>query len=921
MKAPLRLSVPPRPPLPSSSSSTLRVYPNPYTPSSTKLLPFSPSPTPTPSKRPRAKPWLPWLCTFLHLSSLYSLNSWLQSSPPTLPLAPFTFLVLLISAIATAFQHRQTQRNRPLTSPQLAALLANGSLLALVFLLRSHGLRSCGPMETILAEFAGGLAGKALVEFSLGKTSDRGRKVRGLIALITGLFLISQGWDRAACFPLGAFKLMKIFDKPAFCIRVVPMMAPLAAGFMGSLEKSSANRSSMKHIGKKRVRVISLAIASAMVFPFAIFKLALMGADFYPEFLGISMVWPLISTVSFGGVLSFYHESYCEEKLLMPTLSPKLFFITMCSTFVLELVFGLELSLLGFLFCAFILWISVRDLGSPSGWMAYSILESDSSDAFSSLVKNPLHHVLSERKSRKIAMFLLINTGFMAVEFIYGFMSNSLGLISDACHMLFDCAALAIGLYASYISRLPANGKFNYGYGRFEVLSGYVNAVFLVLVGSLIVLESFERILDPQEISTESLLLVSVGGLLVNIVGLIFFHEEHHHGHAHSGGGGCSHSHSHENHHHLSHFDSHDSGSHNHSHTCTIKSAPCSPGSHGFRKSEENGLNARDHSHPNHEDGHIDPGQCQHGTPHDHSCSDHNCVEDHTERSHDHNCDGHKHSHKGGLIAHEQCEVVLPSHEHGKHSPSCAHDHLIPGKHGHQGDKRDCFGERKQVEIVSLHHHGGDAHEHHRHFEQNHIHSHSHLEHGHFHSEDSHSHSHLEHSHSHLGHGNSADEPHGDISQHKSKDHHHIDHNMEGIFLHVLADTLGSVGVVISTLLIKYKGWLIADPACSIFISILIISSVIPLLRNAAEMLLQRVPRFNANDMKQALEGIQKLQGVHDCQNMHVWSFTNKEVVGTLHLHVSADSDKTLIRGQVAHLLHDAGIKDLMLQMEYVGDS
>ncbi|CAH2079932.1 unnamed protein product [Thlaspi arvense] len=45
----------------------------------------------------------------------------------------------------------------------------------------------------------------------------------------------------------------------------------------------------------------------------------------------------------------------------------------------------------------------------------------------------------------------------MVVEFVAGFMSNSLGLISDACHMLFDCAALAIGLYASYISRLPAN--------------------------------------------------------------------------------------------------------------------------------------------------------------------------------------------------------------------------------------------------------------------------------------------------------------------------------------------------------------------------------------------------------------------------------------------------------------------------------
>jgi hypothetical protein len=59
--------------------------------------------------------------------------------------------------------------------------------------------------------------------------------------------------------------------------------------------------------------------------------------------------------------------------------------------------------------------------------------------------------------------------------------------------MLFDCAALAIGLYTSYIARLPANGMYTFGRGRFEVLSGYVNAVFLVLVGVLIVLDRERR--------------------------------------------------------------------------------------------------------------------------------------------------------------------------------------------------------------------------------------------------------------------------------------------------------------------------------------------------------------------------------------------------------------------------------------------
>lgn len=61
---------------------------------------------------------------------------------------------------------------------------------------------------------------------------------------------------------------------------------------------------------------------------------------------------------------------------------------------------------------------------------------------------------------------------------------------------------------------------------------------------------------------------------------------------------------------------------------------------------------------------------------------------------------------------------------------------------------------------------------------------------------------------------------------------------MKGVFLHVLADTLGSVGVIISSLLIQYYGWLIADPICSLFIAVLVFSSVIPLLRDSTHALL-----------------------------------------------------------------------------------
>ncbi len=51
-----------------------------------------------------------------------------------------------------------------------------------------------------------------------------------------------------------------------------------------------------------------------------------------------------------------------------------------------------------------------------------------------------------------------------------------------------------------------------YSYGRVEILSGYINAIFLIFVGFFVLMESVERLLDPPKIETEKLMLVSVLG-------------------------------------------------------------------------------------------------------------------------------------------------------------------------------------------------------------------------------------------------------------------------------------------------------------------------------------------------------------------------------------------------------------------------
>ncbi|KAH9261850.1 hypothetical protein BASA81_000506 [Batrachochytrium salamandrivorans] len=262
------------------------------------------------------------------------------------------------------------------------------------------------------------------------------------------------------------------------------------------------------------------------------------------------------------------------------------------------------------------------------------------------------------KDSRRIAAFLVLTLGFMLVELIMGLYTNSLGLISDAGHMFFDSAALLIGLVASIVaSKNRPDSYYTFGYDRLQLLAGFVNAIFLAFVSVFVLSESLERFTAPPEIKTDGLLLTSVLGLVINGIGLVFFHD---HSHGHGGDEACTHGHSHA--------------------------------------------------------------------------------------------------------------------------------------------------------------------------------------------------------------GNE---------------------NMQGVFLHVLADALGSVGVIVSSLLVQYKGWYIADPICSFFVSMLIFASVIPLLRSTTNSLLLRTPKEVEIKFNSLLERLKRKPGVVRIVSAHVWRYSPKVLVSTCSVVVS----------------------------------
>ncbi|EAA09245.4 zinc transporter 7 [Anopheles arabiensis] len=350
--------------------------------------------------------------------------------------------------------------------------------------------------------------------------------------------------------------------------------------------------------------------------------------------------------------------------------------------------------------------------------------------------------ILSDRNSRNLFLFLLLNLSFAFVELMYGIWTNSLGLISDSFHMFFDCTGLLAGLAASVITKWRANEKYSYGYVRAEVLAGFVNSLFLLFIAFFIMSEAVERAIEPPEVKHERLFVVSVLGLLVNLVGIYAFQHGGAHGHSHGGGGGHGHSH-----------------------------GGGGGGSHG-------------------------------------------------------------HSHGGGMN----------HHSHDTHS-------LLSNHNDHHG-----------------HSHGGS-----------------------------------DHHHSHGG---------GEIVSTNSQ-------IMRGVFLHILADTLGSVGVIISAVLMQVFGWMRADPICSMFIALTIGLSTLSLIKESVMVLMQRQPVALDRLLPSCYQKVTGLAGVYSVQEPHFWTLCTDVYVGVIKLEVSKNVDPKYVVQHTRMIFEAIGVRQINIQLDY----
>ena len=134
-------------------------------------------------------------------------------------------------------------------------------------------------------------------------------------------------------------------------------------------------------------------------------------------------------------------------------------------------------------------------------------------------MENHHHHDHSHHTNKK-ALFIgfIITSGFMLIEAIGGFLTNSLALLSDAGHMLSDSVSLGIGVLAFMLSEKVADYSRTYGYKRVEILAAVFNGVTLLIISLFIFIEAIERFTEPENVASVGMLTIACIGLVVNIV-------------------------------------------------------------------------------------------------------------------------------------------------------------------------------------------------------------------------------------------------------------------------------------------------------------------------------------------------------------------------------------------------------------------
>jgi cobalt-zinc-cadmium efflux system protein len=138
-------------------------------------------------------------------------------------------------------------------------------------------------------------------------------------------------------------------------------------------------------------------------------------------------------------------------------------------------------------------------------------------------------HSHTPTTGKHLVIAIVLNALIFVVEFVGGFLTNSLALISDSLHNLSDFFALILSFIASKVVLWKSNSEKSYGYVRVEIFVAFINAMALVLIGLYIIYEGIQRFAHPEPVVGGWMFIIAIFGFIVNTAAALLLKTHAHH--------------------------------------------------------------------------------------------------------------------------------------------------------------------------------------------------------------------------------------------------------------------------------------------------------------------------------------------------------------------------------------------------------
>ncbi len=123
---------------------------------------------------------------------------------------------------------------------------------------------------------------------------------------------------------------------------------------------------------------------------------------------------------------------------------------------------------------------------------------------------------------KKLFYVVSLNFGITVAEFIGGLLAGSLALVSDSLHNFGDALSIILTYFAHKISLRDANKGKTFGYGRAKIIAAFINSATLIVITVLLIKEAILRLIKPEFVHSETVIIVGTIGLIANILSMIF---------------------------------------------------------------------------------------------------------------------------------------------------------------------------------------------------------------------------------------------------------------------------------------------------------------------------------------------------------------------------------------------------------------